>query len=100
LGSRPQAQAVNGWEPVLGLLAFVAGMAALVFVVSLVKFGPRVLKREFWRLDPNEGRQIARVVRGIGLVIYWIFRVALGIAIFGGLLYGVVWVLHALWRAT
>jgi hypothetical protein len=87
-------------DAILGLLAFVAGMAVLVFVVSLVKFGPRVLKREFWRLDPDSAKGIARFVHGIVLVIYWIFRIALGIAIFGGLLYGVVWVLHALWRAT
>ena len=99
--------------PIAFIAVFFAAMAPIVFVVCYLQFGKRVFTRAFWRPAPNFGyppdlsrparslgNGIVGFIRGTALVIFWLLRAALGIAIVGAVLYAVVWVLHTLWRAT
>jgi hypothetical protein len=78
----------------LGYAIIGATVGPIAFVVVLV-FCPDVLKREWWR-----PKDILHDLGRLVFKVYVVVLVAIGIAAAGAVLYGVVWVLHALWRIT
>jgi hypothetical protein len=77
-------------------------MIAVLFVLPLViQFGPRFFTRAFWRPDPTAVEPSLRMlVRAPIVAAFALLRFALVLGIGLGVLYAIVWVLRAMWRAT
>lgn len=69
--------------------------------------GPRLFTRAFWRPDPSIRRDFGDIGRGLIALpmLTWkitvaLFQIALGLGAIAAALYGMIWIVHAMWRAT
>jgi hypothetical protein len=102
----------------MAVIILVLFMTAFGAVALLFKFGPRAFTPAFWRPDPNFQRDLRALMRlpfqvahevfrlayaashAVLRLAYAVLRVGLILAAVLGVLYAIVWVVHAMWRAT
>jgi hypothetical protein len=79
----------------------ISALLAFAFIVHIgVNVLPRILKREWWRPNPTFRHDLVRVAYRLVQAPFLVGILAVILAVAGTILYGVVWVLHAMWRAT
>lgn len=92
---------------IMDIVAWILGTAVFAAAALFLRFGPRVFSAGFWQPGPSFQRELRVAIQLpvaawsilVGLVRFTI-RMTAGVALLLGILYGIVWVLHAMWRAT
>jgi hypothetical protein len=82
---------------ILGTVVIAAGFALLSLTVQ---FGSRLYTRDFWRPELGFGRGEIAAARILMQLIGRLLLIVMAITAVLGALYGLIWIIHAMWRAT